>query len=84
MMKGKVDMEALNMIADAGVPIHKQLADSMGISVDQMMDLSSSGKITSNDLTNAFKTMTSEGGIFFQWNVNSKSNVIRENSNIKR
>lgn len=65
MMKGKVDMEAINMIADAGVPIQSQLAESMGITVDEMMDLSSKGKITSADLTAAFKKMTSEGGIFF-------------------
>lgn len=65
MMTGKVGMEALNMIADAGVPIHTQLAKSMGITVEEMTELSSSGKITSTDLTNAFKNMTAEGGLFF-------------------
>jgi tape measure domain-containing protein len=65
MLKGRVDMESLNMIAEAGVPIYTELAESMGISVEQMMELSSAGKITDTDLTNAFQRMTSEGGIFF-------------------
>lgn len=65
MLKGKVDMESLNMIAEAGVPIYSELASSMGITVAQMMEMSSKGKITSDDLTGAFQKMTSEGGIFF-------------------
>lgn len=65
MLKGKVDMEALNMIADAGVPIYKELAASMGVSVEKMMDLSRKGLITSADLTKSFENMTSSGGIFF-------------------
>jgi tape measure domain-containing protein len=65
MLKGKVDMESLNMIAEAGVPIYSELADSMGVSVKEMMKMSSQGKITSDDLTGAFQKMTGEGGIFF-------------------
>lgn len=65
MLKGKVDMESLNMIAEAGVPIYSELADSMGVSVQEMMNLSSAGKISSEDLEDAFKNMTKEGGIFF-------------------
>lgn len=65
MLKGKVDMEALNMIGEAGVPIYSELADSMGVSVQEMMDLSRQGKISSSDLEDAFRNMTKEGGIFF-------------------
>lgn len=65
MNTGKVSMEALNMISDAGVPIQSQLAKSMGISVENMYDLSSQGKITAADLTKTFQTMTKEGGLFF-------------------
>lgn len=66
MLKNKVDMESLNMIAEAGVPIYTELADSMGVSVAEMTAMSSAGKITSSDLTEAFQKMTSEGGIFFE------------------
>lgn len=65
LLKGKVDMESLNMIAEAGVPIYTELSKSMGVTVKEMMKLSSEGKITSDDLTEAFKSMTTEGGIFF-------------------
>jgi len=64
MLKDKVDMESLNMIAEAGVPIYSELASSMGITTAQMMDMSSKGKITSADLTKAFEKMTGAGGIF--------------------
>ena len=65
MLTGKVGMESLNMIAEAGVPIYTELAESMGISVAEMTALSSAGKITTTDLTNAFQRMTEEGGLFF-------------------
>ena len=65
MLKGKVDVEALNMIAEAGVPIYDQLAKSMGVSTAQMLEMSSKGQITSERLTEAFEMMTSEGGLFF-------------------
>lgn len=66
MLKGKVDMESLNMIAEAGVPIYSELSASMGVSVKEMMKMSSAGTITSNDLTKAFQNMTGEGGIFYK------------------
>jgi tape measure domain-containing protein len=65
MLKNKVDMESLNMIAEAGVPIYTELAASMGISVQELTKMSAAGKITSTDLTEAFQKMTTEGGIFF-------------------
>lgn len=66
MLKGKPDMESMNMIAEAGVPIYAQLAKSMGISTKEMFELSKAGKLTNKDLTKAFEMMTSEGGIFFK------------------
>jgi len=66
MLKGKVSMMEINQIANAGVPIYTELAKSMGITEKQMMEMSKKGQITSTDLTNAFKNMTSEGGIFFK------------------
>lgn len=69
MLKGKVDMESLNMIAEAGVPIHTELARSMGYGKDRMTEFFkkvSSGTVGTEELNKAFKKMTSEGGIFFQ------------------
>lgn len=69
MLKGKVDMESLNMIAEAGVPIHTELARSMGYGKDRMGEFFkrvSAGKVTTDELNKAFVKMTGEGGIFFQ------------------
>ncbi|MCK5612870.1 tape measure protein [Candidatus Pacearchaeota archaeon] len=66
MLKGKVDMESLNMIGEAGVPIFKDLAAVMGVEVNAaFFKMISAGKVSTKDLTKAFQKMTSEGGIFF-------------------
>jgi len=66
MLKGKVDMESLNMIAEAGVPIFTELADSMGKKVNKsFFKMISAGRVTTKDLIKAFEKMTSEGGKFF-------------------
>jgi tape measure domain-containing protein len=66
MLKGKVDMESLNMIAEAGVPIFDQMSKSMGVSKEQLFEMSKRGKLTTDALTKTFQAMTSEGGIFFK------------------
>ena len=66
MLKGKVDMESLNMIAEAGVPIFTELADSMGTKVSPaFFKMISAGKVTTKQLNSAFEKMTNKGGIFF-------------------
>lgn len=65
LLKGKPDMEALNMISEAGVPIFSEMAKTMGIAQEELFDLSKRGKLTNKDLTKTFKNMTKEGGIFF-------------------
>lgn len=66
LLKGKPDMESLNMIAEAGVPIFTEMANSMGITVEKLFELSKQGNLTKDDLTGAFKRMTSDGGLFFK------------------
>ncbi|MCK5236212.1 MAG: tape measure protein [Deltaproteobacteria bacterium] len=67
MLKGKVDMESLNMIAEAGVPIFTELAASMGTEVNAaFFKMISAGKVATKDLTKAFDRMTSAGGVFFE------------------
>ena len=66
MLRGQVDMRAMNMMARAGIPIFSELADSMGITVAKLMKLSRTGEISSKDLVEAFQKMTSEGGLFFR------------------
>lgn len=64
--KGKVSMEEINMIAEKGVPIIKTLSDQLGVTKTEFFKLVSAGKIGEKEVTKAFQTMTSEGGIFFK------------------
>ena len=69
MLKGKVDMESLNMIAEAGVPIFNEMAQVMGYGEDNMSAFFkeiSSGKVSTDVMIETFRKMTSEGGLFFE------------------
>lgn len=67
LIKGKANLEGLNIIAEAGVPIYDQLTKTLGFKNGAaMFDAVSAGKISAEDVTKTFKAMTSQGGIFFQ------------------
>lgn len=67
LIKGKANLEGLNVIAEAGVPIYDQLTKVLGFkNGEAMFDAVSAGKVSAEDVTKAFKAMTSEGGIFFR------------------
>jgi len=62
--KGKATMEELNMVTEAGVPILQALADSQGVSVAKIFEMSSKGQIAFKDVQKAMKSLTSETGQF--------------------
>lgn len=64
--KGKASMEELNMMIDRGVPILGELSKVLGVAEDEVIKMVSSGKVGFNELNQAFKNMTSEGGVFFK------------------
>lgn len=64
--KGKASLEEINMMAERGLPIFKILSEEMGVSREQLFKLISAGKVSAENITNAFRTMTSEGGMFFE------------------
>lgn len=67
LMIGKSNREALNIISEAQVPIYDQLTKVLGFgSNEKMFAALSAGKISAEDLTKTFRTMTSEGGIYFK------------------
>jgi len=71
LLKGKVTLESLNIIAEAGVPIFAQMAKSMNLGegvkgTAKLFKLITKGKVSTEALTKTFEMMTSEGGIFFQ------------------
>jgi tape measure domain-containing protein len=67
MLKGKVDLESLNMIGEAGVPIFQELAKTMNTKVgDKFFKMISDGDVKTKDLTKTFENMTKKNGIFFE------------------
>ena len=64
--KGKASMEEINMLTERGVPIISTLREQLGATEDEFFKLVSAGKISRDDITEAFRTMTSEGGMFFE------------------
>ena len=45
-LKGKVSVEELNQLAEAGIPAQKLLADAMGVSTQALADMASKGQLT--------------------------------------
>lgn len=69
LLKQKIDMESLNMIAEAGIPIFPALAKTMGLAENKTGDIFkmiSSGKIPTSALIKTFEELTSKGGAYFQ------------------
>lgn len=64
--KGKASMEEINMLTERGVPIISTLREQLGVTEDAFFKLVSAGKISRDNITEAFRTMTSEGGMFFE------------------
>lgn len=63
--KGKAMTEEILQLSDRGVPIIRVLADEFGVAREEIFLLASQGKISADVINNAFISMTSEGGIFF-------------------
>jgi len=63
--KGKADLEALNMMIEAGVPILDTLADGYKVSKDELFKMISAGKVSFKDINDSVIKMTSSGGQYF-------------------
>ncbi len=63
---GKASLEVLNIFAERGIPIFGEMQKNLGITKDQFFKMVSAGKISTKDVSKAFQTMTSEGGLFFK------------------
>jgi len=53
-------------ISNLGVPLVQALSDIKSVSTEDIQKMLLSGKITNEDVQNAFIKMTSEGGTFFR------------------
>ena len=63
-LRGKAMWEDIRRIGEAGVPIIDELTRVLGVSKEELMELSRKGRISSESVEQAFTNMTSEGGQF--------------------
>jgi len=61
---GKATTRQLRQFATAGIPIYKELADYLGITVSEVRNRTSKSMISAQDIEAVFSKMTSNGGIF--------------------
>ena len=62
---GRVTLMDLRQFAGRGIPIYEQLAKVMHKNTSEIGKMATAGKIGFSDIENAFKSMTGEGGQFF-------------------
>lgn len=62
--KGKPAMQDLRILAEAGVPVIKEMAKTLGVSTEQIFKLSEQGKLRFADLKKSLQSLTAEGGLF--------------------
>lgn len=55
--KGKVEAEAFNKAGRAQIPLLEAMAESMGISTDEVLRLGQQGKLTATDMERAYRTL---------------------------
>ncbi len=63
--KGKMQAEELNQFAERGIPIISELAEVVGATDKEIYKMAEQGKIGFEELQQAIKNMTDEGGQFY-------------------
>lgn len=61
---GRVALMDIRQFAGRGIPIYEELAKVLGIAKEKVNEFASEGKISFADVEQAFKNMTSQGGLF--------------------
>lgn len=64
--KGKASMEELNMLMEAGIPITKTLADTLGVAKTEIFKMSTQGKLSFAIMEKALTSMQQEGGFAYR------------------
>lgn len=69
-VQGTLMAEDINQLTGRGIPIIQEFAKQLNVSEGAVKNLASSGKITFANLEQAFISLTSEGGKFFNMTAN--------------
>jgi tape measure domain-containing protein len=62
--QGRAYAVDIRQFAGRGIPIYQELAKVLGVNVDKVNDFVESGKVGFKEVEQAFKNMTSNGGLF--------------------
>lgn len=71
---GTVQKQDLNQMANAGFGFN-QIAKSMGITVEEFLDMVSKKKVSVNDIARALEDATSAGGLFYNSAINASKGL---------
>jgi len=61
---GRVMTVDIRQFANRGIPIYEELSKVLGVSVKQLQEMVTAGRVSFTDVQKAFQNMTSEGGKF--------------------
>lgn len=62
---GRPELEDIKQFAYNNIPIFEELGKVLGVSVQQVRELQSEGKISFDHIAQAFENMTKKGGIYY-------------------
>ena len=81
--QGRLTGVELRDFARAGIPLIAELAKNLGVAEKEIKEMVSAGEIGFDDVENAFTTMTSEGGKFFDLMDAQSETLLGQISNIQ-
>jgi len=74
-VQGTLFAEDINQLTEAGIPILEEFGKQLGVSAGEVKKLGSQGKISFSNLEEAFISLTSEGGKFYNLTINQSKTL---------
>lgn len=65
LVQGRLFARDIYQFQNRGIPIIQELAKHFGVVEEEILGMVSAGKVSSQDMDQAFKNMTESGGVFF-------------------
>ena len=81
--QGRAYTVDIRQFAGRGVPIYEELSKVLGVTVAQVNEFISAGKVGFAEVEQAFKNMTSEGGMFYNLMQEQSKTITGQISNLK-
>ena len=81
--QGRAYTVDIRQFAGRGVPIYEELSKVLGVTVKQVNEFISAGKVGFAEVEQAFKNMTSEGGMFYNLMQEQSKTITGQISNLK-